>query len=67
MDKLDLPVPGKEGPATYRHQTLLFTRQPDGSFRLSLGSTPEVSIWKQASERLGTLFGMRSGREYGVF
>ena len=67
MDKLDLPVPDKEGPATYRNQTLLFTRESDGSFRLSVGSTAEAAAWKHTSERNGTLFGMQSGREYGVF
>ncbi len=67
MDKLDLPVPDKEGPATYRNQTLLFTRESDGSFRLSVGSTAEAAAWKHTSERIGTLFGMQSGREYGVF
>jgi HKD family nuclease len=67
MDKLDLPIPGQEGPATYRNQTLLFTREADGSFRLIVGSAASISTWKERSRKLGTMFQMKSGREYGVF
>lgn len=67
MDKLDLPIPGVEGPATYSGQTLLFTREGPRSFRLSVGSAAEIKKWKDASRAAGTLFAMRSGREFGVF
>jgi len=67
MDKLDLPIPGQEGPSTYRDQTLLFTREPDGSFRMTVGTPEEITNWKTRSRTMGTSFQMRSGRAYGVF
>lgn len=67
MDKLDLPIPGQEGPPTYRDQTLLFTREPDGSFRMTLGTSEEIANWKRRSQTRETSFQMRGGREYGVF
>lgn len=67
MDKLDLPIPGQEGPATYQNTTLLFTRQADGSYVMQVGTPADVKSWKAASSDQSTLFAMRSGREYGVF
>jgi HKD family nuclease len=68
MDKIDLPIPDQEGPPSYRNQTLLFSRQPDGSFRLDLGSSDQIRQWKETSDRRGTRFHMERGtREFGVF
>ena len=67
MDKLDLPIPTVEGPTTYSNQTLLFTRESSNSFRLTVGTSGDVATWKAKSKAAGTLFAMRSGREFGVF
>lgn len=67
MDKLDLPLPGLEGPQTYRGQTLLFTKGAPGTFHLSVGDKDKIRQWKSQSSAHGTLFKMRSGREFGVF
>lgn len=67
MDKLDLPIPGVEGPPSYSGETLLFTRESSGSFRLVVGTAAEITSWKARSRAAGTLFTMRSGREFGVF
>lgn len=67
MDKLDLPIPVHEGPASYKHQTLLFTRKSKGVFRLQIGSSTDIANWKDRSRAQETLFQMRSGREFGVF
>jgi hypothetical protein len=67
MDKLDLPIPGQEGPPSYRNQTLLFSREADGSFRLKLGTSAEIQSWKDRSRKLGTSFVLRGGRAFGVF
>ncbi len=67
MDKLDLPIPGTEGPASYSNETLLFTRETSTSYRLSVGAPAEIRAWKARSRALGTSFSMRSGREFGVF
>jgi hypothetical protein len=67
MDKLDLPIPGQEGPDTYQDQTLLFRRESDGAFRMVLGTPEQISDWKARSRAMETSFEMRSGRAYGVF
>lgn len=68
MDKIYLPNPGTEGaPASYVNETLLFERRKNGSFRFKVGTPAETKAWRQASRRQGTIFKMRSGREFGVF
>jgi hypothetical protein len=67
MDKLDLPIPGDEGPPSYLHTTLRFERIGPKTFRLHVGTTQEIAKWKALSRRRGTSYAMRSGREYGVF
>jgi HKD family nuclease len=67
MDKLNLPIPGEAGPETYENKTLLFEKQLDGTFKLRIGTRSDVRNWKKFSRRQGTLYGMRSGREYGIF
>lgn len=67
MDKLDLPIPGSEGPPSYSGQTLLFTRESPTSYRLSVGTPAEIVTWKAKSQAARTSYAMRSGREFGVF
>lgn len=67
MDKLDLPIPGDEGPPSYADKTLLFSREGPGRFRLTVGTPDQVAEWKARSHAAGTAFSMRSGREFGVF
>lgn len=67
MDKLDLPIPDREGPPSYRNQTLLFTREADGTFQMTVGTPDQIASWKRNSQELGSSFQMRRGREYGVF
>ncbi len=67
MDKLDLPIPGVDGPPTYENTVLRFCRNDDGSFEMSVGTVREVAGWMAASEATGTRFRMSSGRGWGVF
>ena len=67
MDKLNLPVPEDGGPPEYEGKTLLFKRVSSNRFQLSVRSRAAASRWKSKSRNQGTLFEMRSGREYGVF
>lgn len=67
MDKLNLPVPGSEGPPSYENSTLLFERMHDGSFTLHLGTVKDVRIWKRTSKIQASYYTMQSGREYGCF
>lgn len=67
MDKLDLPIPGADGPPTYTDTTLLFTREDGGHFRMAVAAGRSSAQWRATSRRLGTMFRMQSGREFGVF
>jgi hypothetical protein len=70
MDKLNLPAPGTEGPASYDDTTLLFTRIPDAggaSYQLTVGTAAQIATWRRASERRGTDYAMQGGRRWGVF
>jgi hypothetical protein len=67
MDKLDLPIPGVDGPRTYEKTVLLFRRNDDGSFDMRLGTPRLLARWKSASDARGTRFRMNSGREWGAF
>jgi HKD family nuclease len=70
MDKINLPIPGNDGPDSYDNSILLFeriglvgSRLP--KFRISVGGESDLKKWKKGSlsaqERT-----MRGGRRYGV-
>lgn len=67
MDKLNLPMPGTDGPAEYDNKNLLFYRTAPGVVEMSLGSASEKAAWVKRSEAIGGGFKMSSGREWGVF
>jgi hypothetical protein len=67
MDRLNLPLPGESGPNSYDDEWLLFDRRPDGSFTMTLLDPQQVRAAKRRSREQGSLFKMRSGREYGVY
>jgi HKD family nuclease len=67
MDKLDLPMPGTDGPPSYANTTLLFTRRSDDTYDMRVGTSAEITRWKRYSRAKRTLYRMQSGREFGVF
>ena len=68
MDKLNLPMPGTIGPATYDNQYLLFNQISSHEFGLTIGSRAEKARWIKRSKAIDAGFKMaRSGREWGVF
>jgi hypothetical protein len=67
MDKLNLPMPGSEGPQSYDNKFLLFRRMTPKVFRLTLGSTSDKATWLKNSKAIDGAFKMSSGREWGVF
>lgn len=67
MDKLNLPIPGSDGPPTYDNKYLLFHRIPKG-FSLTVGTPSEKTKWLTKSRAIEGAFKMTgSGREWGVF
>lgn len=67
MDVLTLPVPDAGGPAKYDQETLLFEKQANHSFVLSLGTTKDIRQWQQQSRKIDASFAMTSDRQWGVF
>ena len=69
MDKVNLPVPGAEGPPSYDNSILLFERAgfaEDGAarFQIQVGNEIQLKRWKKTSVSVSDLK-MRSGRRYG--
>jgi len=65
MDKINLPP--LETPRTYAAKTLLFTRNKDGVYDLTIGNSRLEKRWRKKSADQGTIYQMQSGRPYGVF
>lgn len=70
MDKLNLPVPGTDGPATYDGSFLLFSRQAADAarrqrFYLEQGDHKDLSRWRARAAR-EEVIAMSGGREMGV-
>ena len=67
MDKLNLPIPGSDGPPTYDDKYLLFHAVRPGQFELTLGSSTDKATWLKKSRAIDGDFKMKSGRQWGVF
>jgi HKD family nuclease len=67
MDKLNLPMPGSDGPPSYDNQCLLFRRMTPKLFKLTLGTKSDRATWLKSSRAIDGAFKMTSGREWGVF
>lgn len=67
MDKLNLPVPGAAGPASYEDAHLMFKRSGPRSFELTIGTAADRARWARRSKAVGADYKMSSGREWGVF
>jgi hypothetical protein len=70
MDKVNLPIPGTNGPTSYDHSILKFTRAGiDGNglprFELAVGNSNDLKAWKAAALSHQEKH-MQSGRRYGV-
>ncbi len=70
MDKVNLPVPGAEGPPSYDNSILLFergTRAADGTpiFAIRVGDEVQLAQWKRAAAS-DTEMRMQSGRRWGL-
>ena len=68
MDKLNLPLPGDQGPASYDNAYLHFERVGPRRFRLTVGLAADAGNWRAASraQRLDYWMSGRQ-REYGFY
>lgn len=67
MDKINLPIPGQEGPVSYDNSVILFERKSPGRFRMRLGSLADRRLWRRKSQEQGLVFEMAGGRAFGFF
>ena len=67
MDVLTLPVPSSEGPERYDQETLHFKQVGVREFELTLALRHHATRWKRRSQSIEGAFGMKSGREWGVY
>ena len=67
MDKINLPIPGQEGPSSYDNSVILFERTGPRRFRMRLGNRSERRAWRVRSEEQGLVFEMAGGRAFGFF
>jgi len=67
MDKLNLPIPGVNGPASYDGKFLLFRKVGPRVFNLVLGTAADRASCLKKSLAIDGAFKMTSGREWGVF
>ena len=67
MDKINLPVPGEDGPATYDNSVIHFERTGPSRFRIRLGTNAEITQWTQRSELQGLRYTLAGGRAFGFY
>ena len=67
MDKVNLPIPGDDGPENYDNAVLQFERIAPKRFRLTLGRPEDAQTWKERSQRQGMRYELAGGREFGFY
>lgn len=68
MDKVNLPIPGRDGPANYDNNFVHFERLGTGIFRIKLAKNKAQFLrWKTKSRRQGMLYKFTGGRTYGFY
>lgn len=65
MDKVNLPVPGQDGPQSYDNSYLLFERIGQQRFRLSFVKGRDLTNLRKRSRKQGMYYRFAGGREYG--
>ncbi len=67
MDKVNLPIPGEDGPDSYDHSTIRFERLGPQNFRVILGLRNDLRQWRRYSAEQGMLYELAGGREFGFY
>jgi len=67
MDKVNMPIPGENGPETYDNSVLHFERIGPRRFRLTLGTAADLARWRRRSERQRLRHELAGGREFGFY
>jgi hypothetical protein len=67
MDKINLPIPGQDGPGDYDNAVVHFERLRRRRFRVTLGNQIDQVTWRRKSQKQGTLHTFTGGREFGFY
>jgi hypothetical protein len=67
MDKVNLPIPGEEGPPSYDNSFLHLERSSPGRFLLTIGGPPEAAEWRRRSQEQGLYYRLHGGSEFGFY
>lgn len=67
MDKVNLPIPGQDGPSSYDQACILFERIGDQHFRIKLAKGSDHSRWIRKSKEQELYYQFTGGRKYGFF
>lgn len=67
MDKVNLPIPDEDGPASYDNSVVHFERIGRKRFRVSLGNGQDLDLWRAKSQKQGMGYKMAGGREFGFY
>jgi hypothetical protein len=67
MDKVNLPIPGDDGPASYDNSVIHFTRTGPRQFDVRLGSNRDLARWERRSRAQKLRYEMTGGRPYGFY
>jgi hypothetical protein len=67
MDKINLPIPGEDGPPTYDNSVVHFERIGPKRFRVSLGGPRELAQWRGRSQAQELLYAFAGGRQFGFY
>lgn len=67
MDKVNLPIPGIDGPGSYDNAVVHFERTGRKRFRVTLGDQLNLETWKARSRNQGLLYRLAGGREFGFY
>ena len=68
MDKVNLPIPGQEGPNSYDNTVVHFERIGPERFRVRLAQGRGLARWRRLSQQQGMRYAFAAGgREFGFY
>jgi len=67
MDKINLPIPGVDGPKTYDHTILHFERISSDLFRLTKGNQAQARDWKRKAVAQEMVYSLGGARQFGFY
>lgn len=67
MDKINLPIPGVDGPDSYDHTILHFERITDDLFRLTMGNQARARDWKRKAVAQEMVYSLGGARQFGFY